>query len=92
MEDISTIFSAADKHNFGTLTIKKFQDVIKDILIRYPQLELYLRNTHLRSAYDLLKDSQGNDMKEVNIEGFKSALSHVDSQLKGLPATAQVAA
>ncbi|KAF6163312.1 hypothetical protein GIB67_025176 [Kingdonia uniflora] len=89
---ISTIFSAADKDNSGTLTVKEFQDVIKDILVRYPQLELYLKNKHLRSAKDLLKDSQGNDMKEVNIEGFKSALSHVDSQLKGLPATAQVAA
>ncbi|KAF6134148.1 hypothetical protein GIB67_013545 [Kingdonia uniflora] len=92
MEDISTIFSAADKDDSGTLTVKEFQDVIKDILVRYPQLELYLKNKHLRSAKDLLKDSQGNDMKEVNIEGLKSALSHVDSQLKGLPATAQVAA
>ncbi|KAF6172795.1 hypothetical protein GIB67_034647 [Kingdonia uniflora] len=95
MEDISMIFSAADKDNSGTITVKEFQDVIKDILVslvRYSQLELYLKNKHLRSAKDLLKDSQGNDMKEVNIEGFKSALSHVDSQLKGLPATAQVAA
>ncbi|KAF6173923.1 hypothetical protein GIB67_039874 [Kingdonia uniflora] len=65
MEDISTIFSAADKDNSGTLTVKEFQDVIKDILVKYPQLELYLKNKHLRSAKDLLKDSQGNDMKEV---------------------------
>ncbi|KAF4382553.1 hypothetical protein F8388_015381 [Cannabis sativa] len=41
---------------------------------------------------DLLKDSEGKDRKEVDIEGFKSALSQVDSQRKSLPATAQVAA
>ncbi|KAF6139889.1 hypothetical protein GIB67_009736 [Kingdonia uniflora] len=34
MEDISTIFSAANKDNSGTLTVKEFQDVIKDILLR----------------------------------------------------------
>ncbi|KAF6142805.1 hypothetical protein GIB67_002669 [Kingdonia uniflora] len=34
MEDILTIFSVADKDNSGTLTVKEFQDVIKDILVR----------------------------------------------------------
>ncbi|KAL9457692.1 hypothetical protein AB3S75_006693 [Citrus x aurantiifolia] len=57
MEDISTIFAAADKDNS-----------------------------------DLLKDPQGNPRREVDIEGFKLALSHVDTQMKSLPATAQVAA
>ncbi|XP_027157031.1 external alternative NAD(P)H-ubiquinone oxidoreductase B2, mitochondrial-like [Coffea eugenioides] len=48
----------------------------------------------MHSLVDLLKDSKGNDVKEsveVNIEEFKSALSQVDSQMKNLPATAQVA-
>jgi len=43
---------------------------------------------------DLLKESKGDDTKEsieLNIEEFKSALSQVDSQMKNLPATAQVA-
>jgi NADH:ubiquinone reductase (non-electrogenic) len=39
---------------------------------------------------DLLKDPLGNDQKEVDIEGFKLALSHVDSQMKSLPTTAPV--
>ncbi|KAF6163113.1 hypothetical protein GIB67_013812 [Kingdonia uniflora] len=34
MKDILTIFSTADKDNSGTLTVKEFQDVIKDILIQ----------------------------------------------------------
>lgn len=91
MDDISTIFEAADKDNSGTLTLKEFQDVIEDILVRYPHVELYLKSHHMMDLTDLLRDAEGNEM-EVDIEGFKSALSHVDSQMKSLPATAQVAA
>lgn len=90
-KDIAAIFEAADKDNSGTLTVTEFQDVIDDILIRYPQVEIYLRSKHLRDVKDLLKDSQGHE-DEVDIEGFKSALSHADTQMKNLPATAQVIA
>ncbi|KAK4409299.1 External alternative NAD(P)H-ubiquinone oxidoreductase B1, mitochondrial, partial [Sesamum angolense] len=91
-EDISAIFAAADKDNSGTLTIEEFKDVVEDIIIRYPQVELYLKNKNLFDVTDLLKDAEGNDREEVDIEGFKLALSHVDKQMKSLPATAQVAA
>lgn len=74
----------------GTLTIKEFKDVMDDIIIRYPQVELYLKNQHLGDVTDLFKDSEGNYRPEVDIEQFKLALSHVDSQTKNLPATAQV--
>ncbi|KAK3404616.1 hypothetical protein EUGRSUZ_K00925 [Eucalyptus grandis] len=80
MEDISSIFKAADEDNSGTLTVSEFQDVVDDILIRYPQVELYLKSKHLK------------DRESVDTEEFKSALCHVDSQAKSLPATAQVAA
>ncbi|XP_031378670.1 external alternative NAD(P)H-ubiquinone oxidoreductase B1, mitochondrial-like isoform X1 [Punica granatum] len=92
MEDISAIFKAADKDNSGTLTVKEFQDVIEDIVIRYPQVDLYLKSKHLMDVTDLLRDPEGRERDEVDIEGFKLALSHVDSQMKSLPATAQVAA
>lgn len=92
MDDISAIFKEADKDNSGTLTAEEFHNVMADILIRYPQLDLYLKSKHLRDASDLLRDPQGNAQKEVDIEGFKLALSQVDSQMKSLPATAQVAA
>ncbi|XP_030930151.1 external alternative NAD(P)H-ubiquinone oxidoreductase B1, mitochondrial-like [Quercus lobata] len=93
MEDILSIFEAADKDNSGTLTVEEFKDVVDDILIRYPQVDHYLKSQrHLRDVTDLLKDPQGNDWQEVNVEQFKLALSHVDSQMKSLPATAQVAA
>uniref|UniRef100_A0A2P2MCB7 NADH:ubiquinone reductase (non-electrogenic) n=1 Tax=Rhizophora mucronata TaxID=61149 RepID=A0A2P2MCB7_RHIMU len=92
MEDIAVIFKAADKDNSGTLTVEKFQDVIEDVLERYPQVEHYLKSQHLSGVADLLKDPEGRDRTEVDIEGFKLALAHVDSQTKSLPATAQVAA
>ncbi|XP_059661996.1 external alternative NAD(P)H-ubiquinone oxidoreductase B1, mitochondrial-like [Cornus florida] len=92
MEDILNIFKAADIDNSGTLTIEEFKNVIEDILIRYPQVEHYLKSQHLSDVTDLLKALKGNDRDGVDIEGFKAALCHVDSQLKSFPATAQVAA
>ncbi|TYI87924.1 hypothetical protein E1A91_D04G170400v1 [Gossypium mustelinum] len=92
MEDIAAIFKAADKDNSGFLTVEEFKDVIDDILERYPQVEHYLKSKHLRDVTDLMKDSEGNDIDEVDIEGFKLALCQADSQVKNLPATAQVAA
>ncbi|KAF5754467.1 putative NADH:ubiquinone reductase (non-electrogenic) [Helianthus annuus] len=92
MEDIGAIFNAADKDKSGTLTVEEFQEIIDDILIRYPQVGLHLQSKHLLSVTDLLNDPEGNARKEIDIEGFKSALSQVDSQMKSLPATAQVAA
>lgn len=47
----------------------------------------------MRDVADLLKESKGEAQKEsteLNIEELKTALSKVDSQMKFLPATAQV--
>ncbi|KAI3740794.1 hypothetical protein L2E82_31268 [Cichorium intybus] len=95
MEDISSIFKKADKDNSGTLTVKEFQEALNDICDRYPQVQLYLKNKKMSSLVDLLKESKGDVAKEsiaLNVEELKSALSQVDSQMKNLPATAQVAA
>lgn len=53
-------------------------------------MDHHLKSKHLRNATDLLKDPEGNEKIEVDIEGFKFVLSQVDLQLKSLPATAQV--
>ncbi|XP_076910594.1 external alternative NAD(P)H-ubiquinone oxidoreductase B2, mitochondrial-like [Bidens hawaiensis] len=92
MEDISSIFEKADKDRSGTLTIKEFQEAVDDICDRYPQVQLYLKNKNMSSLVDLLKESKGDAIKEVNVDELKSALSQVDSQVKNFPATAQVAA
>ncbi|RLN11427.1 external alternative NAD(P)H-ubiquinone oxidoreductase B1, mitochondrial [Panicum miliaceum] len=95
MDDISMVFKMADKDNSGTLTLKEINDVLEDICIRYPQVELYMKSMHMLDIADLIKGAIGDSHKEsmvVDIEGFKKALSHVDSQVKSAPATAQVAA
>lgn len=92
-DDISEIFKVADKDNSGTLTVKEIRDVLEDICIRYPQVELYLKSKQMSDIVDLLKDAKGNSSKEsieLNIEEFKKALADVDLQVKNLPATAQV--
>lgn len=93
-EDVSAIFSKADKDKSGTLTLKEFQEAMDDICVRYPQVELYLKSKRMRGIADLLKEAETDDGSkkniELKIEEFKSALSQVDSQVKFLPATAQV--
>ncbi|KAK1394511.1 hypothetical protein POM88_013567 [Heracleum sosnowskyi] len=94
LEDISVIFSKADKDNSGTLTVKEFQDALDDICERYPQMQLYLKNKQMSNLVDILKESKGDVEKEavaLNIEEFKLALK-VDFQMKNLPATAEAQA
>lgn len=94
-EDIWAIFHKADTDNSGTLTIKEFQEVLNDVCERYPQVGLYLKSKQMHTLVDLLKDSKGDAVKEsveINLEEFELAFSQVDSQMKNLPATAQVAA
>ncbi|XP_027191801.1 external alternative NAD(P)H-ubiquinone oxidoreductase B1, mitochondrial isoform X3 [Cicer arietinum] len=91
-DDIIDIFKAADKNNSGTLTIEEFQEVMDDIIVRYPQVEYYLKKKNILDLRVLWNDPQGNEREEIDIEGFKLALSLADSQVKSLPATAQVAA
>ncbi|CAL9065704.1 unnamed protein product [Musa banksii] len=95
MEDILEIFKFADKDNSGTLTVKEINDALEDICIRYPQVELYLKSNQMSNIVDLIKASKGDVGKEsveLDIEEFKNALADVDSEVKNLPATAQVVA
>ncbi|XP_030459566.1 external alternative NAD(P)H-ubiquinone oxidoreductase B2, mitochondrial-like [Syzygium oleosum] len=93
MEDIAAIFSKADKSKTGKLSIQDAKEVVTDICERYPQVALYLKKKNMRNFVDLLKhaDSETQTL-QLDIELFKLALSEVDSQMKNLPATAQVAA
>lgn len=90
-EDISAIFSKADKNKSGTLNMKDFHDVMDDILERYPQVKLYLKKKKMKNFAALLKNTQENDQnKPIEIDNVKTALTEVDSQMKNLPPTAQV--
>ncbi|XVF01909.1 hypothetical protein REPUB_Repub04eG0129700 [Reevesia pubescens] len=88
MEDISAIFRQAKKDDTNLLNKQEFRKVIGDIIERYPQVQLYLKKSKIKNMVALLDTYEG----EIDIEKFKKALSQVDSQMKNLPATAQVAA
>lgn len=95
MEDLSYIFELADKDNSGKLTVEEFRDVMKDIIERYPQVDIYMKRKQMDSVTNLLagEAESGKGKKiELNIDEFKARFSDVDSQMKTLPATAQVAA
>ncbi|KAF5741479.1 external alternative NAD(P)H-ubiquinone oxidoreductase B2 mitochondrial [Tripterygium wilfordii] len=94
MADISAIFRKADKNDTGKLNLKEFHEVMGDICERYPQVDIYLKKNKMKSIADLLKKAQDPNSQsiEIDIEKFKKALAEVDSQMKNLPATAQVAA
>ncbi|KAF5801390.1 putative NADH:ubiquinone reductase (non-electrogenic) [Helianthus annuus] len=94
MEDIAAIFSKADKNKTGKLNVEDFSEVINDIIERYPQVELHLKSQKLKSFVQLLQSKQDGSAKQatMDIEKFKAALSEVDSKMKSLPPTAQVAA
>jgi NADH:ubiquinone reductase (non-electrogenic) len=52
-----------------------------------------MKSKQMSDIRALIADAQGDEKKEsmeLNIEEFKKALANVDSQVKFLPATAQV--
>lgn len=60
---------------------------------RYPQIDLYMQRQHFKSLVDLMNTATASgkqDHIELSLEQFKAALSKVDTQMKHLPATAQV--
>ena len=85
-EDISAIFGQAKKDDTNLLNKQEFIKVIGDITERYPQVGLYLKKSKVKNMVALIDKYEG----EIDIEKFKKALSEVDSQMKNLPATAQV--
>ncbi|KAM1735897.1 hypothetical protein ACFX12_014313 [Malus domestica] len=60
MDDIVSIFRRADKDNSGTLSLEEFQEVIEDLMVRYPQLSLHLKSKHMRNINELLESSWKN--------------------------------
>lgn len=92
-EDIDALFRKADVDHSGTLTVKEFKDVMEDIRERYPQIELYMQRQHFKSMMDFIRTAIEADKQhevEISLEQFKEAFGKVDSQMKQLPATAQV--
>ena len=92
-EDVAFIFKLADVDNSGTLTAKEFRDAIELLRSRYPQIDIYLQRQHMKDVLRIVDNNSGSEDKNevlLDIEEFKKSLVKVDSQMKALPATAQV--
>jgi len=94
-EDITNLFELADKEKSGLLTAEEFLETAEQIRPEYPQIDIYLEHQHMESVIGLL-DNAVKDGKQstvqLDLEHFRKAMCKVDSQLKSMPATAQVAA
>ncbi|KAH9535801.1 hypothetical protein CY35_17G072800 [Sphagnum magellanicum] len=95
VEDVGYLFKLADKNNSGTLTTEEFVETIEKVRQRYPQIDIYMERQHMKGVLGLLSDATkdgGHSAVQLDIQNFKQAIAKVDSQMKSMPATAQVAA
>ncbi|KAJ0807048.1 putative NADH:ubiquinone reductase (non-electrogenic) [Helianthus annuus] len=74
MEDISAIFSKADKNKSGKLNVGDFAEVINDIIERYPQVELHLKSKKLKNFVKLLQSNQDDAAKKRQLNWILRSL------------------
>jgi NADH:ubiquinone reductase (non-electrogenic) len=76
-----------DKDKDGFLTKSDFEEMVKSELKRYPQLDEYAKKIEI-----LFEEADVNKDDKISKEELSAILQKVDSKMKFLPATAQVAA
>jgi hypothetical protein len=83
---ITDLFKDADANGDGKLSLAEFKNFVNVQLQNYPQLEEYGKRAE-ELYLEVDKDKSGN----ITVDQFKAIIEKVDSKLKMLPATAQVA-
>jgi NADH:ubiquinone reductase (non-electrogenic) len=85
---VTYLFKLADRDGDGKLTYDELVKVLEEVKERFPQVEHHLSKSALRK---LLQDFAEDPTKvALDIDTFTKALAKIDSQVKALPATAQV--
>lgn len=95
VEDIADLFKLADKDNDGYLSAAEFVSTMEGVRVRYPQIDLYMNHNHMKGVIGLLDEAMNagdQGTTKLDLEHFSAAISKVDSLMKCMPATAQVAA
>lgn len=85
-QHLKELFMQADLNGDGVLTREEFGAFLKDVAEDYPQLRVYSQKVH-----DMFEEFDTNHDGVLSLDEFTSALNAVDSKVKSLPATAQVA-
>ncbi|CAK9857265.1 unnamed protein product [Sphagnum jensenii] len=93
-DDVINLFELADKGKSGFLTAEEFVETVDQVRSLYPQIDTYLEHEHMQGVTGLLdnaiKDGKQSTV-QLDLKRFGQAVCKVDSQLKSMPATAQVA-
>lgn len=85
-QHLKELFMQADLNGDGVLTKEEFQHFLDDVAEDYPQLTVYSHKVG-----NLFDDFDTNHDGVLSLEEFTQCLKIVDSKIKTLPATAQVA-
>jgi NADH dehydrogenase FAD-containing subunit len=86
LDTMVDLFTEGDADKDGKLSLIELEELIKKNKKAYPQFQLYVdKVAHYYEKFDVNKDGM------LDVNEFKSLLEMADSQLKPLPATAQVA-
>lgn len=84
--NLRELFEMSDVNGDGVLSRTEFNNLIKTIAHKYPQLQFYSRK--VSSLFD--EHDENND-GYLSLDEFEKGLIKADSMLKTLPSTAQVA-
>jgi NADH:ubiquinone reductase (non-electrogenic) len=83
---LKELFLQADLNGDGVLTKEEFQTFLDDVVEDYPQLRVYSQK--VSSLFDQFDNNHDG---VLSLDEFTECLKIVDSKVKTLPATAQVA-
>ncbi|KAI5061866.1 hypothetical protein GOP47_0022405 [Adiantum capillus-veneris] len=83
LEDISYIFTLADKDKNGTLSIQEFKEAMEAIRSRYPQIDLYLKRQHMKDVVRILDHSKGDQKEKQHMKDVVRILDHSKGDRKG---------
>jgi len=80
------LFKEGDVNNDGFLNIQELEQLINKSIVKYPHLEQFSKK-----VTELFKEADVNKDNQLSLDEFKGLVMKVDSKMKMLPATAQVA-
>jgi len=86
LKQFEQLFLEADANHDGRISLKEFETLVSKKAREFPQLQEYARKAH-----KLFKESDTDKSGFLEHDEFKACLQKVDSKLKFLPGTAQVA-
>jgi len=86
IDELGALFRKADEDKSGTLDQTELLTLFKSVKFRYPQAEVF--QSKIAEDFD---DIDADMSGELDEEEFKSLLLNVDSNMRNLPPTAQVA-